>query len=130
MVEREILVMDDEEQIRSIVRRMLEHLGYKVSLASTGEEAVTKMREKKESGQAFSAVIMDLAVPGGMGGAEAVREIRSIDPSVKAVLSSGYGDDPAIRNYRDHGFHGVIPKPFRLEELGKTLERIIDSKTG
>ena len=120
-----VLVMDDEETIRDILKAMLEVEGYDAVSASNGEEAVDIYREALESGRPMSAVIMDLTVPGGMGGAEAVGEIKKLDPDVKAIITSGYSQDPIVADYREHGFSGVLTKPFRMSELHAVLSRIL-----
>ncbi len=120
-----ILVMDDEEIVRATLGALLPELGYEVSLAREGSEAVTLYREALSSGRRFDAVIMDLTIPGGMGGKEAVRELLSIDPLVKAIVSSGYSNDPVMAEFLSHGFSGVVKKPFRTEELSSVLHQVL-----
>lgn len=116
-----ILVMDDELPIRDLARASLTRLGYEVDTAEHGDEALNKYQEAKSEGRPYSAVIMDLTVPGGMGGKEAVKRLLDIDPQVKAIVSSGYCQDPVMANYRDFGFVGVVEKPYKIESLAKTL---------
>jgi PAS domain S-box-containing protein len=123
-----ILLMDDEEVIRDVAGRMLKRLGYKVEFASNGAEVITKYKKAYESGDGFDAVIMDLTIPGGMGGRDAITELLSIDPNVKAIVSSGYFNDPVMANFKDYGFSGVVPKPYNTEELEKELKRVFESK--
>lgn len=120
-----ILVMDDEEMVREVLARMLARLGYEVKSARDGEEAVEVFAQAKESGETCAAVILDLTVPGGMGGKEAMGRLLKIDPQVKAVVSSGYSDDPIMANFRQHGFRGVIAKPYQITELSRILAEVI-----
>ncbi len=120
-----ILVMDDEESIRNLLDKILNRIGYEASFARDGSEAVEAYTRAKESGQPFTAVICDLTIRGGMGGREAIRELRSIDPQIKAIVSSGYSDDPAMADYRKYGFSGVIAKPYKINELSHVLQEVI-----
>jgi PAS domain S-box-containing protein len=117
-----VLVMDDEGFIRDLARRMLERLGYRVDLARDGEEALECHRRARDAGDPFDLVIMDLTIPGGMGGREAIQRLREVDPGVRALVSSGYSNDPVMSRFQDHGFAGVVLKPYRLEELAAALE--------
>jgi PAS domain S-box-containing protein len=120
-----ILVMDDELPIRDIARASLVHLGYEVDTAEHGNEAVEKFQSARAEGRPYTAVIMDLTVPGGMGGKEAMQRLLDIDPKVRAIVSSGYSQDPVMANYRDFGFAGVVEKPYKIESLAKALAAII-----
>jgi PAS domain S-box-containing protein len=120
-----ILLMDDEEVVRRVARKMLGHLGYQVDLAPDGSEAIAMYQQAKEEGRPYAAVVMDLTVPAGMGGREAVARLRLLDPEVRAIVSSGFSNDPVMAEFRDHGFSGVIGKPYRLEELSSALRRAI-----
>ncbi|MBD3347360.1 MAG: PAS domain S-box protein [Chitinivibrionales bacterium] len=120
-----ILVMDDDEVVRMVVRRLLTNSGYDVVCTSNGSEAVDAYRNFLEKGTPFDAVIMDLTVPGGMGGKEAVRKILEIDDDASVIVFSGYSNDPVLANYRDYGFSGVIAKPFSIEEFSKVLNKIM-----
>ena len=121
-----ILAMDDEDMIRDLVDHMLRHLGYEVETASTGEEAVQLYRRALEAGKPFNLVILDLTVPGAMGGKEALDKLREIDPQVKAVVSSGYSNDPIMAEYKSYGFIGVVAKPFSVQNLSEILNTILD----
>ncbi len=123
-----ILVMDDQEMVRDIAGEMLKKLGYKVCFAKDGREAIKKFEEARAGGEAFDAVIMDLTVPGGMGGKEAVRELLRIDPNVKAIVSSGYSNDPITANYRGYGFVEVLAKPYKMNDLGSIVEKVLSSR--
>jgi PAS domain S-box-containing protein len=121
-----ILVMDDEQSIKEVAGHMLKHIGYKdVEFAVDGDEAIKKCKAAMESDKPFTVVIMDLTVPGGMGGEATIRELLKIDPGVKAIVSSGYVDDPVMARYREYGFSAVVAKPYTLEHLRKGLQDVI-----
>ena len=120
-----ILVMDDEASLRKIVGRMLGELGYESEFAKDGAEAIRMVKEAKESGKPYDAVILDLTIPGGMGGKEAINKLLEIDPELKAIVSSGYSDDPVLANFQDYGFKGMMPKPFESLSLGKVLHEVL-----
>ncbi len=120
-----ILMMDDEEIIRDVAGEILRHMGYSVEFAKDGVEAIELYKIAKESGEPFDAVIMDLTVPGGMGGKEAIGKLLEIDPAVKAIVSSGYSNDPVMANFRRYGFRDVVAKPYRIKELGETLHGLL-----
>jgi PAS domain S-box-containing protein len=121
-----ILVMDDEEIVRMVTGQMLENLGYEVELAEKGEEAVDKYARALASGKPFDAVILDLTIRGGMGGGEAIREMIAANPDVRAIVSSGYSDDPIVANYQDYGFKGTLAKPYNLQALSGKLHEVLD----
>jgi len=120
-----ILVMDDEEYIRIILGRMLKKLGYEAYMACDGHEAIEFYARSLENQQPFDAVIMDLTIPGGMGGSEAIQELLKIDPDLKAIVSSGYSSDPVMANYVEYGFCGVIPKPYEISKLNRVLREVL-----
>ena len=122
-----ILIVDDEEAIRDLVEFTLDRLGYKVSQAESALEGVELYRQKLESGERFDAVILDLTLPGGMGGKEALKRLIEIDPTVNAIVSSGYAMDATMSRYQDFGFRGVIAKPYEAAELGKIVHEVIES---
>jgi PAS domain S-box-containing protein len=126
--EGKILLMDDEEVVRNSVGEILKELGYEVGYAKDGSEAIELYRKAKESAQPFDAVILDLTIPGGMGGKEAVKKIRETNPQVKAIISSGYSNDPVMANFRDYGFDAVISKPLNIMDLSKVLYTMIKNK--
>ncbi|MBU4355438.1 MAG: PAS domain-containing protein [Proteobacteria bacterium] len=123
-----ILVMDDDDLVREVVGKMVVYLGYEANLARDGAEAISIFAEAQKSGQPFDAVILDLTVPGGMGGKEAMENLLKIDPKVKAIASSGYSDDPIMAEFHKYGFSAIIPKPYRVMEAGKVLHDIIANK--
>jgi PAS domain S-box-containing protein len=122
-----VLVVDDEEAIRALVEFTLTRLGYQVMQAPTALEGVNIYREKFEAGERFDAVILDLTLPGGMGGKEALKKLIEIDPTVNAIVSSGYATDATMSRYQDFGFRGVIAKPYEAAELGKIVHDVIIS---
>lgn len=119
-----ILVMDDEEAIRTLVALMVEKLGYEVECACDGAQAVELYLRARESGHRFNAVLLDVTVPGGMGGKEAAVELRTIDPSVKLIVSSGYSDVLVMSEFRKYGFDDVIRKPYTLAQLSEVIRRV------
>jgi CheY-like chemotaxis protein len=118
-----VLVMDDEESVRAIAGRLLTRAGYEVEQAADGAEAIKLYRKARSSGSPFDVIILDLTVPRGMGGAEAIRELRQIDPGVKAIVSSGYSADAVMGDFEKHGFNGVVPKPYKPEQLCRAVYR-------
>lgn len=116
-----VLVMDDEEIVRDVLTEMLSRLGYQVSSSRDGAEAIEACKEAEEAGKPFDIAILDLTVPGGMGGKETIKEILRINPAVKAFVSSGYSNDPIMSEFRKYGFCGVIPKPYVINEVRKAL---------
>jgi two-component system cell cycle sensor histidine kinase/response regulator CckA len=120
-----ILLMDDEEIVRDVTGEMLRYMGYGVEFAKDGAEAIELYINAKESGKPFDVVIMDLTIPGGMGGKEAMGKLLKIDPAVKAIVSSGYSNDPVMADFRGYGFSGVVSKPCGLKELGEALNKIL-----
>jgi two-component system cell cycle sensor histidine kinase/response regulator CckA len=112
-----ILVMDDDSAVRSVLSQLLKNYGYAVVCTASGNETITAYGEAMKQGQPFTVVVMDLTIPGGMGGKEAVAKLLEIDHSAKVIVASGYSSDPIMANYRDYGFCGVIAKPFNIDEF-------------
>ncbi len=121
---RHILVLEDETIVQNVIELMLAELNVHGVLASNGEDAFEMFRNAREQNQPFDLVILDLTIPGGMGGAETLRKIRELDPDVPAIVSSGYSNDPILAHHREHGFDGILSKPFTIEELDKALQNI------
>jgi CheY-like chemotaxis protein len=120
-----ILLMDDEEDVRHTTGDVLKRLGYNVDFAEDGARAIELYTQAIAAGQPFDAVIMDLTVPGGMGGKEALAKLLHIDPKAKAIVSSGYSNDPIMADYLTYGFCGVVTKPYRIKDLGETLHGVL-----
>ena len=120
-----VLIMDDEHHIRLIERAYLERLGYEVTDAKDGQEAIDTYREALQSGNPFDLVMLDLTVRHGLGGKLAMEGLLKIDPSIKAIIASGYVDDPVIENYNAYGFQGALTKPFKIEVMKYLVEKIL-----
>jgi DNA-binding NtrC family response regulator len=118
-----VLVMDDDEDVRFIAGIMLNRIGMHAVFAESGSEAVHLYRTSVAEGKRYHAVILDLNIPGKMGGEEAVKLLKEIDPEVKAYVSCGNPYDPAMENPVEHGFLGAIPKPFLTEHIKTLLEK-------
>lgn len=120
-----ILFMDDEETVRRVGGEILVRLGYEVEYATEGTEMLERYAAAQDEGRPFDAVIMDLTIPGGMGGKEAVGKLLELDPNAVAVVSSGYFNDPVMADYARYGFRGVIAKPYKVKELNETLRKAL-----
>jgi PAS domain S-box-containing protein len=120
-----ILVMDDDEELLILYEALLSQLGYGVDHTRDGEEAVTRYSEAWAGRQPYDLVIMDLTVAGGLGGKWAVRQLAKLDPKVKAVVASGYSNDPVLANYQEAGFVGALHKPFTLMQLSQLLDELL-----
>ena len=124
--EGKILVMDDEEDIRDVMGEIISSLGYEAHFAKDGTEAIATYLKAKKTGRPFDIVVMDLTIPGGMGGKEAIEKMRKKDPAVKAIVSSGYSDDPVMANYEEYGFNGVLKKPYTVNEVSNAIHEIMN----
>lgn len=116
-----VLVVDDEEKIRVLLRRMLSHLNAEVALAEDGAEGVALYKAALDAGDPFDLVILDLTIPGGMGGREAIEEMVKLNADVKGIVSSGYSQDPVMANYKEHRFCAVMAKPYTFAQLKETV---------
>ncbi|MBW1781487.1 MAG: response regulator [Deltaproteobacteria bacterium] len=125
-----ILVMDDEDFIHEVAEEMLKQMGYTATPVKSGEEAIESYKAAFESGRAFDAVILDLTVPGGMVGKETVKALMEIDPDVKAIVSSGYSNDPVMSNYSEYGFRNALRKPYRMGEMSEVLTAVLEKSPG
>ncbi|MGA1826163.1 MAG: ATP-binding protein, partial [bacterium] len=123
-----ILFMEDYQNLREIIGEMLNYLGYEVEMAEDGAEAIDLFKKAKEANKAFDVTILDLTIPGGMGGKEVIKKLREIDPEVKAIVSSGYSHNPVMSNYKEYGFSGVVVKPYEISELSNVLNSLITGK--
>jgi CheY-like chemotaxis protein len=112
-----VLVVDDEEMICKVTGRFLERAGFVVELVQDGRDAIASYKQAMDEGRPFGVVIMDLTIPGGMGGREAVKKILEIDGCARVIVSSGYADDPVMANYATYGFCGVAAKPYSRDKL-------------
>jgi PAS domain S-box-containing protein len=119
-----ILLMDDEKIIREVAYKMLTHLGFDVTLAENGEEVIS-LYKKSLDDHPFDAVIMDLTVPGGMGGKEVIKQLKAINPEINAIVSSGYTTDPVMSNFKEYGFKAIMIKPYKIENIIETLNSIL-----
>jgi CheY-like chemotaxis protein len=120
-----LLVMDDDEAVKDTLCQILNYLGYSAEFVGEGSEAVRRYSEAFESSRPFDLVIMDLTIPGGMGGREAIQHLKKIDPNVTAIVSSGYSNDPVMSNFREYGFAGMVLKPYRVSELSEQICKIL-----
>lgn len=123
-----VLVMDDEEIVRVVVERLLLQCGFEAELTKDGVEMLGLYRKAKEAGRPFEAVILDLVIQNGMGGKEAMNHLLQYDPEVRVVVSSGYSNDPIMANFMDYGFSCFLPKPYKLDELKRVMNKIVCSK--
>jgi CheY-like chemotaxis protein len=120
-----ILVMDDEEMVCDLALAMLTHLGYEVETCDDGTAAIRLYETARAAGRPYAAVIMDLTVPGGMGGKEAARQILARDAEACLIVSSGYSHDQIMSDYQSHGFAGVLAKPYKVSELEQVLAAVL-----
>ena len=123
-----ILVMDDEEMVRDLSIQFLSHLGYMVKAVPDGESAIKAYKQSLIMKKPFALVIMDLTIPGGMGGKETIQKLKEIDPNIKAIVSSGYSNDPVLANYKKFGFSAVLAKPYKIETLSTLINQLINGK--
>lgn len=124
-IRKKILVMDDEDMVGDIACQMLDYLGFDTVHVLDGQAAILEFQTQKDNGKPFDAVIMDLTIPGGMGGKEAVTAILAIDAAAKVFVSSGYSTDPAMVRFEEYGFAGAIVKPFDLAAIQEILARLV-----
>lgn len=124
-----ILVMDDEQSIRELLAYALTRFGYQTELTKDGQEVVERYQQAQQTNHPFDVVIMDLTVPGGMGGKEAIQKLLEIDPNVKAIVSSGYSNEPVLSNYRQYGFSAVVSKPYEIQKLSKVIQAVLTEPT-
>jgi PAS domain S-box-containing protein len=123
-----VLLMDDDLIVQETVAQMLIHLGISVDRVSDGTSAIKKYKQGLENKEGYSLVILDLTIPGGLGGKETILKIREIDPNVIAIASSGYSNDPVMSQYKDYGFDGILVKPYTMQALRETLARYLENE--
>lgn len=122
---KKVLIMDDDAMILDVTTQILVMLNYKVVISHDGQEMIEIYKEYFNRGDIFDVVIMDLTVPGGMGGKEAIKELKKINKDVISIVSSGYSNDPVVLNFKDYGFSGVAQKPYKISDLKQLLETLI-----
>jgi len=122
VAEGKILIMDDEEYVRTTLAKILEHFGFEVDHAKDGQEAIDAYQKSLIGGKPYVAVILDLTIPGGMGGKETIKALKEIDPEIKAIVSSGYANDPIMATHSQYGFKGVVVKPYHVDDLQSALQ--------
>lgn len=117
--------MDDDQHVVLVVTNFLQSSGFRVSSTPDGKAAIDAYQKAMANNDPYSLVILDLTIPGGMGGVEVMAILKKIDPAVKAIVSSGYANDPAMTNFADYGFVAPCAKPYRLSEMKATIEQFV-----
>ena len=120
-----VMVMDDEQMVRNLTQSQLSTLGHEAILVEDGEEAINTYQELQDTNTPVDLVIMDLTIPGGMGGQEAARKLLQLAPEAKIIVASGYSNDPVMANYREYGFCAAVAKPFDLAELSEGIDSVL-----
>ncbi|MDD1695538.1 MAG: response regulator [Methanoregula sp.] len=120
-----ILVMDDEQVILDVTQEVLKFLNYDVMFAADGQTAIELYKKEKIAGSPFDIVILDLSVPTGLGGKETIEQLRNFDPAIKAIISSGYANDPVVQDFSRYGFSGRLTKPYKISEMKTILEQLM-----
>lgn len=122
-----VLVLDDEEPIRQFMTTVLTRMGFTVTAVNEGTAAVREYVAAREAGNPYCLAILDLTIPGAMGGVETLQKLRAVDPTVRAVVSSGYAKDPVVANYRSFGFQGIMPKPYLIGDVSRVIQEVMSS---
>jgi len=120
-----ILLMDDEEMIRDVASIMLSEIGCSVDTCADGASAIELFRQAQEGNKPYDAVILDLTVPGDMGGLEAARQIKAIDPLASLIVSSGYSQEAVSADFKEYGFCGAVMKPYSMDSFTVELVRVV-----
>ena len=128
--EGKVLLIDDEESIRKSAREVLKRLGYQVQVAKDHAKGIQLYEKAMEEKHPFDTVIMDLTIPGSMGGLEAMKKLKKIDRNAKVIISSGYSEDRAMSKFREYGFCGVVAKPYKVEDLAKVIHNVLNGVEG
>lgn len=123
-----VLVMDDEEIVRTVIRRMLAQCGYEADFAKNSSEAIHMFKQSKTSEHPYNAVIVDLVIAGGEGGETTIKKLLEIDPKVRAIVSSGSLNDPIMADFKKYGFKALLPKPYRLDDISQVLNEVIGER--
>ena len=118
-----VLIMDDEVTITQVAEDFLVSIGYKVTIAHNGDEAIDYFDKSNKDGKPYGLVILDLTIPGGIGGKEVIKRLRVIDPKIHAIATSGYSNDPVMAKYNEYGFNDILPKPFKINELARIVKK-------
>jgi len=126
---KQVLFMDDEEPILKMAERLMARLGLQFESALDCRRAIERFRAAKDAGAPFDLVVMDLTIPGGMGGKEAISVLLQIDPGVRAIVSSGYSGDLTMADFRKHGFRGMVAKPYDIAELASVIRAVLSEET-
>ena len=126
--EGRVLVVDDEGIVRRSVGEVLKRLGYEVGAAKDGREGIELYEKSMEEGRPFDVVIMDLTIPGELGGKKTVGRLRELDAGAKVIVSSGYSDDPVMSRFKEYGFDGVLVKPYKVVDLATELQRVLSGR--
>ncbi|MBN1130492.1 MAG: response regulator [Chitinispirillaceae bacterium] len=124
-----VLIMDDDMIVRTVVETLLKKAGYSPLCVANGEDALREYREAMGKNDPFTITIMDLTIPGGMGGKETIKRLREIDPGARVIVFSGYSNDPIFSNFKEFGFDGILSKPFSIEEFLKTIAMVLHERT-
>ena len=114
--------------VRAIASRMLKHIGCEVEGVADGTEAIRSFKKARATGMPFDAVILDLTIPGGMGGKEAVKRLKRIDSDIKVIVSSGFSNDPVMSDYRENGFDAIVSKPYGIDDMKRALRGVLRAK--
>jgi CheY-like chemotaxis protein len=120
-----VLLMDDEQIIIDVTLEVLRFLDYEGMFARDGTAALELYKHEKEAGVPFDLAILDLSVPDGLGGKDAIALLKAYDPAVKAIVSSGYSNDPVVLDFEQYGFSGKLSKPYKISDLKEILEQLI-----
>jgi CheY-like chemotaxis protein len=121
--------MDDDEMIIEILTEMLEHVGYEVLSSRHGKEAIEIFRNEQECGRPIDLTLMDLTIPGKMGGKKAVQKLLELDSEAKVIVSSGYSNDPVLEDYKRYGFCDIVAKPFKMDELTSVVTKVLADRS-
>jgi CheY-like chemotaxis protein len=124
-IKGKVLILEDEQEICKVVHYMLKNLQYSAHFATDGSEILTLYGQALSVGKPFEIVILDLTIPGGMGGEETIVQLTKLDPNVKAIVSSGYSTGTIMSNYKQYGFKGVLVKPYTIADLGEVIEQVL-----
>jgi DNA-binding NtrC family response regulator len=122
--------MDDEESIQQLTSLLLRRMGLEAVVVADGESALREYEQARQAGRPFELVILDLTIPGGLGGRETIERLQKMDPDVLAIVSSGYSSDPVMAEFRRYGFQGMVAKPYDLGQFTTTVARVLEENRG